>query len=176
MLGELFLLFLKAGLVSFGGGYAVIPAIEFELSARGWLSGAELQQAVVLAGMAPGSIATNTATLVGYKMAGYIGAAVATAGIILPSLVIVMLVSMFFFRLQQSQWLKSSLYGLRPVVAGFIIYAAIHFAFPGNVGRFNMELVGLVLICAGSLYLLYKYKLHPLAILIASGVAGIVLF
>lgn len=176
MLGELFFIFLKAGLASFGGGYAVIPAIEYELAARGWLSGAELQQAVVLAGMAPGSIATNTATLVGYQMAGYTGAAVATAGIILPSIAIIMLVSLFFFRLQQSQWLKSSLYGLRPVVAGFIIYAAIHFAFPGHIGRFSMELAGMILICIGSLYLLYRYRLHPLAILLASGVAGIVLF
>ena len=97
---------------------------------KGLLTAAEFQQTVALAGMAPGSIATNAATLIGYQSAGYIGAAVSTAGIILPSLVVIVLLSALFYRMRSNPWVQSSLYGLRPVTTGLIVYAAIHFGYP----------------------------------------------
>ena len=120
-------MFISVGLVSFGGGYAVIPVIQKEVTEKA-LTAAEFQQTVALAGMAPGSIATNAATLIGYQSAGYIGAAVSTAGIILPSLVVIVL-SALFYRMRSNPWVQSSLYGLRPVTTGLIVYA-IHFGYP----------------------------------------------
>lgn len=70
MLWELLLIFIRVGLVSFGGGYAVITLIQREVSDKGWMDSGAFQEIVALAGMAPGSIATNTATLIGYSQAG----------------------------------------------------------------------------------------------------------
>ncbi|MFC5653687.1 chromate transporter [Paenibacillus solisilvae] len=176
MIWGLFITFLKIGLVSFGGGYAVIPMIQFEVSANEWMTSGDFQEAVSLAGMAPGPIATNTATLIGYKAAGILGAAASTFGMVLPSLTVVVLMAAFFFRLQHNQWVKSSFYGLRPVITGLIAYAAIHFGFPAGETGFTWVTVCTLLICAGSFYLLLKYRLHPIMVIIAAGVAGIILF
>ena len=177
MLWELLLVFIKVGLVSFGGGYAVITLIQREVSAKGWLDGGAFQEIVSLAGMAPGSIATNTATLIGYSQAGIGGAAAATVGIILPSLLIVICIAVFFVKLQSNSWVRSSFYGLRPVVTGLILYAAIHFGFSGQQqSLLTWSMAGSLLICAGCLLLVVKYKLHPFAVILLSAAAGIVVF
>ncbi|ANA80817.1 Chromate transporter [Paenibacillus vortex V453] len=176
MYWDLFIMFISVGLVSFGGGYAVIPMIQYEVTEKGWLTAAEFQQTVALAGMAPGSIATNAATLIGYETAGYLGAAVSTAGIIIPSLIVVVLLSAFFYRLHDNPWLKSSLYGLRPVTTGLILYAAIHFGLSNEGAAITWGIVPTLLISGVCLYLLLKHKLHPLLLLIVAGAAGIVLF
>ncbi|SEN53501.1 MULTISPECIES: chromate transporter [unclassified Paenibacillus] len=76
MYWDLYMMFIRVGLVSFGGGYAVIPIIQHEVTEKGWLTSAESQQTVALTVTAPGSIATKAATLIGYWTADYIGAAV----------------------------------------------------------------------------------------------------
>ncbi|PAD78751.1 chromate transporter [Paenibacillus campinasensis] len=177
MLWQLFWVFVKIGSISFGGGYAVLTLIQREVEARGWASPSEFQEIVALAGMAPGSIATNAATLIGYAEAGIAGAVLATIGVILPSLVIVVAVTAFFFRLNSNEWFKSSFYGLRPIVTGLIIYAAIHFGLGGRSEPWiSWSTAGTLLITAGCLALVIKYKLHPFAVIVLSAAAGIVLF
>lgn len=177
MLWELFVTFLKIGFVSFGGGYAVIPLIQYEVSAHGWLGPGEFREAVSIAGMAPGPIAANSATLIGYRTAGIAGAVATTSGMILPSLAAVVLLAAVFFRHNRSKWFRSAFYGLRPIITGLMIYAAIHFGFlNGDESGFTWMTVGTVAICAGCLVLLIKYKLHPIAVLAAAGAAGIILF
>lgn len=177
MLWELFITFLKIGFVSFGGGYAVIPLIQYEVSGNGWLTPVEFQEAVSLAGMAPGPIATNSATLIGYKSAGPLGAIMSTLGMILPSLIIIIALAALFFRVQNNKWVKSSFYGLRPIVTGLIVYAAIHFGFLGKQeAGLSWSTLGTLLICGTSIFLLLKYKLHPFILIVAAGAAGIVLF
>lgn len=177
MLWELFFTFLKIGFVSFGGGYAVIPMIQYEVSGNGWLTTSEFQEAVSLAGMAPGPIATNSATLIGYKTAGPLGAVLSTIGMVLPSLIIIIGLAALFFRVQNNKWVKSSFYGLRPIVTGLIVYAAIHFGFRGSdESGITWLTIGTLLICAASIFLLLKYKCHPLMLILAAGAAGIVLF
>lgn len=177
MLLELFLLFLKVGLISFGGGYAVIALIQREITEREWITAGQFQELVALAGMAPGSIATNTATLIGYSQVGILGGIVSTLGIILPSLIIVILFTAFFLRMQRNKWVRSSLYGLRSIITGLIIYAAIHFGMGGDQGPFfSWSTFGMIIICAGSLFAIIKYKIHPFIVLILSAIGGIVLF
>ncbi|MFD0714400.1 chromate transporter [Paenibacillus sp. GCM10027626] len=174
---ELFLTFLKVGFISFGGGYAVIPIVQYEVSAHGWLQDAEFQQIVSLAGMAPGPIAANSATLIGYHIGGIGGAISATIGIVFPSLFLIVLLATFMHRIHHNHWVKSSFYGLRPVVAALITYAAIHFGFMGKGDQLlTWTTIGTLLICAGALVGIIKYKMHPLAVIAASGLAGIVLF
>ncbi|MNO31173.1 Chromate transport protein [compost metagenome] len=177
MLWQLFVIFVKIGLISFGGGYAVLTLIQREAAARNWVDAGEFQEIVALAGMAPGSIATNAATLIGYAEAGIAGAVVATVGIILPSLLIVIVLTAFFLRLQDNDWIRSSFYGLRPVVTGLIIYAAIHFGFSGRTDLLlSWSMAGTLLISAGCLLMISKLKVHPFAVILLSAVAGIVLF
>lgn len=176
MIVELFVAFLKTGFVSFGGGYAVIPTIQYEVASHGWLTKGQFEDVVALAGMAPGPIATNAATLVGYESAGIGGAIASTLGMVLPSLIIVVLLSSLFLRFHKSMWVKSSLYGLRPTIAGLIVYAAIHFGFMDDQEAFSWMTVSSLIIIAGSILMLLRYRRHPLTVIVAAGVAGIVFY
>ncbi|PZD97470.1 chromate transporter [Paenibacillus sambharensis] len=176
MLWDLFLTFLKIGFVSFGGGYAVIPLIQHDVSVNRWLSPVEFQETISLAGMAPGPIATNSATLIGFKTAGYMGAILSTLGMILPSLLVVVLLTSIFIRLQHNKWLKSSFYGMRPIITGLIVYAAIHLGLLGTSEALSWKTTGTLAICAGSLYIMLRYKFHPFTVILLSGAAGIIIF
>ena len=88
---HIYLSFAKVGLFTFGGGYAMLPLIESDIiQKRGWLTMAEFTDMVAIAEITPGPIAVNSATFVGYKLAGIIGGIVATLGVITPSIVIVL--------------------------------------------------------------------------------------
>lgn len=177
MLWSLFAVFFKIGLVSFGGGYAMIPLIRHEVLLHGWMEERQFADTVALAGMAPGPIATNSATLIGYEAAGVPGAILSTLGMVLPSLAIIVIIAAFFFRMQQRQWVKATFYGLKPVVTGMIVYAAIHFSFPGNgAGWISWHTIGMLMILAICLGALIKYRLHPLAVIVLSGLLGIAFF
>ncbi|MBP1991977.1 chromate transporter [Paenibacillus eucommiae] len=177
MLGTLFLVFLKMGCISFGGGYTVIPMIERDVRFYGWMTDQEFQRVVSLAGMAPGPIATNSATLIGFDIAGLPGAITATAGMVLPSLVIIIIIVAFLMRFRDHRVVKAFFYGLRPAVTALIIYAAIRFGFISQSGPYlTWSTLMTLLITAGCLYGVLKYKLHPVVVIIASGFAGIILF
>jgi chromate transporter len=175
---QLFITSFMIGLVSFGGGYAMIPLIEAEVvSRRGWLSIREFTDVIAVAGMSPGPIATNSAIFVGYKTAGIMGAIVAALGMILPSLMIILLVSAMIYKVNQSRPLKSAFYSLRAVVTGLIIYAAILFAVKnGLVGSLSWHSLSLLAIFALSLFALIRLKMHPFWVIVCSGAAGAVLF
>ncbi|WP_411348697.1 chromate transporter [Paenibacillus sp. WLX2291] len=174
---QLFLSFLKIGFVSFGGGYAVIPLIQHDAEQFGWMSADTFRQTVSIAGMAPGSIATNSATLIGYDVAGIAGAFAATTGIVLPSLVLVITLTGLFYRLGSSRMVKSSFYGLRPIVTGLIVYAAIHFGLGSGWDALLQWKTWLTLLIGAGVFLaIIKYKAHPLLVILGSAIMGIVLF
>lgn len=174
---QLFLAFLKIGFISFGGGYAVIPMIQYEVQQQGWLTTGEFQRIVSLAGMSPGPIATNSATLIGYQAGGMAGAITAAAGMILPSLLIVIIVAAFFYRMNANPWVKSSFYGLRPVITGLIVYAAIHFGFSNqSEAIYHWTTFATLLIGVLAFVAITKYNVHPVAVIVCSGFVGIVLF
>ncbi|MBO0995395.1 chromate transporter [Bacillus sp. SD088] len=175
---ELFLVFLVIGAVSFGGGYAMIPVIGTEVTNRGWLTTAEYTDIVALAGMTPGSIASNSATAVGYQVAGLPGAIVSSIAITLPSVLIVLIIALFFYKLNQNKWVQSAFYGLRPIVTSLIIYAAIHFAISnGVIGlQISWHMVTLFLIFIASLVALAYFKIHPTVVIIFAGIIGVVVF
>lgn len=177
MIWTLFFAFIKIGSLSFGGGYAIIPMIQHEAIKGGWLSEMEFQEVVSIAGMAPGPVATNSATLIGYQVAGMGGAVAATLGMILPSLLLIIVLSIFFYRVRDSQWMKRIFYGLRPVITGLIAFAAIRFGFMGKEHAFfTWETLGTLIIVLGGLYGLIRTKLHPLTIIVASGLVGVAFF
>ncbi|CAH1201912.1 hypothetical protein PAECIP111891_01853 [Paenibacillus allorhizoplanae] len=179
MLLQLFLAFLKIGLVSFGGGYAMIPVIQLEVERHQWLTLDEFQHVIALSGTSPGPIATNSATLIGYETAGIPGAILATLGMVLPSLVVIILAAAFLFRWHSHPWFKSSFYGLKPVVTGFIVYAALHFgqsSFGSVETGVSWKQVATLLIAGGAFMAIVKYKVHPFVVIVGAGVLGIAFF
>ncbi|MCI3921438.1 chromate transporter [Paenibacillus sp. TRM 82003] len=182
LLWELFATFLMIGAVSFGGGYAMIPVIEREVvHSHGWMSLPTFTDVIAVAGMSPGPIATNSAIFVGYRMAGVPGAFVSTLGMVLPSLVIILVVASFFYKVRKSELVKKGFYGLRPIITGLIFYAAIKFAIgnrilPVSASAFNWETAGLVFIFLASFIALIKYKIHPISVIALSGLAGTALY
>ncbi|SFS45520.1 chromate transporter [Paenibacillus sp. BC26] len=174
---ELFFVFMKIGVVSFGGGYSVISFMEKETNAHGWLAAGQFRELVSVAGTAPGPIATNAATLIGYDAFGLPGAIAATIGIVLPSLLIIVLMVTVWYRLFDNRIVKSSLYGLRPVITGIIAYSALHFGFMSHqTSLLTWQTAATLIICAGALLGVIRYKLHPVTVILSSGVAGIILF
>lgn len=177
MLWDLFYVFLMIGAVSFGGGYAMIPLIEHEVTSRGWMTTQALTDVIAVAGMSPGPIATNSAIFVGYQVSGILGAVVSALGMILPSLLIVIIVASFFYKMDKNKLVQSAFYGLRPIITGLIIFAAIRFALSNDViGELNWHTISMMAITAGALFLLLKFRTHPLIVIIISGLVGVALY
>lgn len=178
MLWDLFTTFFMIGFVSFGGGYAMIPLIQEEVVVRhGWMTAQEFTNVIAVAGMSPGPIAANSAIFIGYERMGVIGAVVSALGMVLPSLLIILIVGTIFYKIHQSMIVKSAFYGLRSIITGLIIYAAILFALNnGLVSSFSWHTISLLFIFVLSLIALIRYRIHPVYVILLSGMAGIALY
>ncbi len=174
---DLFITFLMIGFVSFGGGYAMIPVIERQVTEHGWMSIQAFTDVIAVAGMSPGPIGTNSAIFVGFQVAGLMGAVVSATGMILPSLLIVILVGLFFSKVDKNKWVQSALYGLRPIITGLILYGAIRFAMSNHIiGSFSMETLGSLLFFGFSLLALLHFRMHPFYVILISGLTGIAVY
>ncbi|MED4224480.1 chromate transporter [Neobacillus cucumis] len=178
LLLELFKTFLWIGVVSFGGGYAMIPIINAEVTHYGWISSERFANMIAIAGMSPGPIATNSAILVGYSTAGWIGAITSAIAILIPSLILVIIVSSFFLKFNHNPLVQSIFYGLKPLVTSLIIYAALTFALKNNLINLNIsfQTVSLLLIFGFSLLALLKLRWHPAYVIVLSGIVGVALY
>ncbi|NLZ37733.1 MAG: chromate transporter [Clostridiales bacterium] len=129
LLIELFLTFIKIGLFTFGGGYAMISVIENDcVKRKEWITDDELMNLTVIAESTPGPIAINCATFTGYKKAGIIGAIVATLGVILPSFAVIYLISIFFDNFLEFTIIANAFRGIKIAVGILILDAAINMA------------------------------------------------
>jgi chromate transporter len=178
MLWELFITFFMIGFVSFGGGYAMIPLIQEEVVARhGWMSAQAFTDVIAIAGMSPGPIATNSAIFIGYDQMGVSGAVISALGMVLPSLMIILAVGAVFYKIQKSIMVKSAFYGLRSIITGLIVYAALLFAINnGLVSSISWHTLSLLLIFALSLLALIRYRIHPIYVILLSGLVGVALY
>lgn len=178
LLLELFLTFFMIGFVSFGGGYAMIPLIQDQVVVRhGWMTMQQFTDVIAVAGMSPGPIATNSAIFIGYQQMGVLGAAASALGMVLPSLLIILIVGAIFYKVRDSVIVKSALYGLRPIIAGLIIYAAGLFAINNGVVSFeSWASLGVIVIFLSSLVALLYYRIHPIYVIIASGLIGVAIY
>ncbi|MDL2224869.1 chromate transporter [Eubacteriales bacterium OttesenSCG-928-M02] len=124
LLLQLMLSFMKVGAFSIGGGYAMIPLIQKELVGNGWLTVLEVTDVIAISEMTPGPFAVNAATFAGTKMAGLPGAIFATIGVVLPSIIITLIVSRYFFGFKDNRIVQNTLWGIRPATTGLILGAA----------------------------------------------------
>ncbi len=187
---KLLITFFKIGLVSFGGGYAMIPIIEEAIIGNGWLSPQDFYNIIAISETTPGPIAVNSATFVGYKVAGFLGGVTATIGIALPSLIIIILVSTYLFKYRDSKLVENIFGWLRPVITGLIIIAGFHVAKTSLIhegatlnistlkGSNILDILNVkgIIIFVLTAIMLKKTKIHPILAIVGSGILGIALF
>jgi len=121
---SLFLTFMKIGAFTFGGGYAMIPLIQREtVEKHNWISDDDILDIIAIAESTPGPIAINSATFVGYKVAGFFGSFFATLGMVVPSFTIIMIISLFLRQFQDIQAVQYAFWGIRAGVLALIVKA-----------------------------------------------------
>lgn len=178
---ELFWSFFQVGLFCVGGGYASMPLIQAQvIDIHAWLSMSEFIDIFTISQMTPGPIGINAATFVGMKVAGFLGAIVATLGFVTPSFILGIILAKLFFKYGNIGVIKGILNGLRPAVVALICSAGMSFIFlalfntekmPINVA--DIDYLGLfVLIIA---FIAVRKKVGIIKILAGSGVLGLIL-
>lgn len=176
---ELFWTFFQIGAFTFGGGYAMLPLIQSEVTAKGWLSSTELVNFVAVSESTPGPFAVNMATYVGAETAGFWGAVCATLGVVLPSFVIILIVAGCYDRFRKSRFVSGCMAGLKPAVVGMIASAALSVAgtvfFPA--GALPSLDTSPALIVSAIIFLAVLVsamkKIHPIVLVVLSAAAGI---
>jgi len=176
---ELFWTFFLIGAMTFGGGYAMLPLIQAEVAAKGWLGEEALVNFVAVSESTPGPFAVNMATYVGSEMGGVLGAACATVGVVLPSFVIILIVAKCYDAFRTSSLVKGTMSGLKPAVVGIIGTAVLSvgktvFA-PGGwdmaVLAVPQTWVSLGIFSVAAV-LAFK-KVHPIAVICVAAVLGL---
>lgn len=171
--------FIQVGMFSVGGGYAAMPLIQAQVVTKhSWLSMSEFIDLITIAEMTPGPIAVNSATFVGIRVAGLFGAFVATFGVILPSLIIVSLLSYLYYRFKSGSAIQAVLSCLRPTVVALIAGAGISIlstalATGHTFDVVNLNYLNLILFC-GALIALRKFKKNPILVMASCGALSVV--
>lgn len=145
---QLFGIFAKIGAFTLGGGYAMIPLIENEMSRRKWIADNELDDIVVLAQSAPGLLAVNMAIYTGHHLRGLKGSVAATLGAVVPSFLVILPIAIFFTSFRNSPLVDSIFQALRPVAIALILVPAVRMAAKngGNILHWAISIVTLVLV------------------------------
>ena len=197
---QLFYTFFKIGLFGFGGGYAMLSMIQGEVVTKyGWLSTAEFTDIVAISQMTPGPIGINSATYVGYSAIvnagfqpamGVIGSTIATLAVVLPSFILMLLISKFFIKFQNHPSVKAVFKGLRPAIVGLLAAAALLLMNSENFGHFynlplsdlktfiqaNYQFLISIIIFIVTFIATRYYKISPIYMIILCGIAGFFLF
>ena len=127
-LWQIFAVFAKIGAFTIGGGYAMIPIIQDEMSRRGWISEDELPDIVALSQSAPGVMAVNISIFAGYRLRGVKGSIAATLGSITPSFCIILAIAMVFTSFKDNPWVVKAFKGIRPAVIALIAVPMVNMA------------------------------------------------
>lgn len=181
---QLLLSFLQVGLFSFGGGYGILPVIQQQVVTQNhWLTMKEFTDVVTISQMTPGPIALNASTFVGMKMAGIIGAIVATFGCAFPTAVLALIVGHYYYKYRDMTLVKGIFEGLRPAIVSLIASAGMSILF---LSLFNTEAFTLgvlphidwkaVVMFIVSLFVLRKWKTNPIYIMLGCGAVGAVVY
>ena len=167
---DLFLTFAKVGAMTFGGGYAMLPILQREVvENKGWATEEELMDYFAIGQCTPGVIAVNTATFVGQKVAGVLGGAIATLGVVFPSMIIITLIAALVSNFADLAVVKNAFAGVRVCVCVLICNAVVKLWKKAVVDKVTMGIF--LAVVAGSLLL----DLSPVVFVVLAGVAGAVL-
>lgn len=178
---HLFYTFFKIGLFGFGGGYAMLSMIQGEVVTRyRWLTPQEFTDIVAISQMTPGPIGINSATYVGFTATGSVwGSVIATLAVVLPSFILMLALSHFILRYRKHPVMEAVFSGLRPAVVGLLASAALALMNTENFGSPTEDTRSFIISCV--LFLIAfigtrRYKLNPIGLIAACGVAGLLFY
>lgn len=195
----LFWEYFKIGLFTIGGGYAMLPMVQQVIEKHGWLTRKELINFIGVAESTPGPFAINLATFVGINVGsqtslgifgGFLGAAVATFAVVLPSLIIIIIVTKLFQKFRTNKYVQGVLYGIRPVVVGLILSAVLSVGCAVILPNLNLTSINkegfsqfnwISLIIVAVFFPLSRIKIkgkkiHPILLILAAAAVGVVVF
>ncbi|TNF06605.1 MAG: chromate transporter [Bacillota bacterium] len=183
---QLFWIFFKIGLFTFGGGYAMIPLMKSEIVGRGYIEIELLYDFIGISESTPGPFAINMATFIGMNQHGLLGAAVTTLGVALPSFIIILLIASLGAKFLETSGVKRAFLGLKPAVIGLILAVSvglfIHALFPlidldtltFNFNDFNWN--GLIILSIIIFISLIHKKISPIQIILLSALLGVIVY
>ncbi len=176
---ELVWIFFKIGAFTFGGGYVMVPLIQAEVAAHGWIDTTSLVNFIAVSESTPGPLAVNVATYVGAEVGGLLGAICSTFGVVFPAFAIILIVAKCYEAFKASKVVKGCMSGLKPAVVGLIGTAVISIGrtvfFPKGLDMTvvtDTSFYAMAAIFALSLYLALKKK-SPILIICIAAVLGI---
>ena len=181
---DLFVGFLKVGCFAFGGAYGAIPLIRDVVMSYGWLSDEMLTYMIAVSESTPGPIMVNLATYVGSSQAGFLGAVMATTAVVLPSFLIILLITALLKAVLKNKYVQAVLRGLKPSVIGIVlatgIYMILHNCLVAtSTAVIDIPAVIITAVLVGAM-VLYKRvrgkKLSPIMLIIISAVAGMAVY
>lgn len=164
---KLFWVFSKIGAFTIGGGYAMLPLVEKEITTRGWMSEDDMRDMIVLAQSAPGLIAVNLAIYSGHKLKGLKGSIMSTLGAIMPSFLIILGIAIFFTNFNESPIVAKIFQAMRPVAIAMIVVPAVKMAKKGIINWWT------ALIALATALLVAFLKVSPVWIIISVLAIGI---
>lgn len=164
----LFWEFFKIGLTAIGGGMVTIPFLLDLADKYDWYTKGELMDMIAISESTPGPIGVNMATYAGYNTAGIWGGIVATFGLVLPSLVVIILIAKYLFAKEEGGFLRQALFGIRPAVLALILFAGWELA---RLSLINWQSVLIAIVSFG---LIRWLKWHPIVYICLAAVIGIV--
>ncbi|MBU5488859.1 chromate transporter [Clostridium sp. MSJ-8] len=167
---DLFLTFARVGLLTFGGGYAMLPIIQKEVvENKKWTTKEELMDYYALSQCTPGAIAVNTATFIGYKIKGILGGIIATLGVVLPSLIIIIIIAAFINNFLYITWVKKAFNAINICICVLILNAVI------NLGKSSIKDVFTLIIFIIISLLSILTNISPIIFIITSAILSIIL-
>lgn len=176
----LFWTFFKIGLVTIGGGYAMIPLIQQETIANGWATSEQLLNYLAISESTPGPFAVNCATMIGFQEYGLLGAIAATLGVILPSFIIILIISKFLSNFSKNEYVKGALNGVKPVVIALILTTAFTLIWNGCFGALwqfeKFDYKALIIMIIAFIMLRFKKTKNPIVIILVGAVLGLVMY
>ena len=168
--------YLKIGFFGFGGGYAMLSLIQNEVVVQNqWMTNAQFTDIVAISQMTPGPIAINSATYVGYTVAGFWGSVVATTAVCLPALTLMILITRFFLHLRDNRYVKGAIAGMKPIVVGMIGAAALLLMFPKSadgasfIDGWSWALFAVAMVAS-------LKKVNPILLIVFGAVAGVAIY
>ena len=172
----LFLSFFKIGAFTFGGGYAMLSLLENEfVEKKGWLTKEEFLDMVAIAESTPGPVAINSATFIGYKTAGALGSAFATLGVVLPSFIIIYVISLFLDKFLTFTLVQSAFTGIQACVVYLIGSTGLKLFKQMQKKPLPIAIMSTVLVCMIAFSIL-AIKFSSIIYILISGVIGIIAF
>ncbi len=168
---QLYMAFLRIGLLTFGGGLAMLPMLKYELvEKKKWITEEDLLDCYAIGQCTPGIIAVNTATYVGYKRKGIAGGIVSTLGMVTPSLVIITLVAICLQAFIENVWVQHALMGVRAVVCALMLNTVL------TLAKKSLKNAFCAAVCAAAFALAMFVDIPTVCIVLLAGAAGILLY